>query len=209
MSPWFELHAGGWVDDLPPLYPGTPMLMSSVHPRTKKYVGDRLAAAAWVVAYGHDEKPATGPVLAGCRLEGNKLILSYNTSLLKDDTVSAIIGGISLRDHAVGYQSFRMQVLFKPYNKTNQASAMQVLIGTPFPRAYAESNRHVGPKAYDYPPWQYVDISVSVNFWSCTTFCVAFTILSDQFKIFSARLDRHRTQLQLSWKGLSKATLRA
>ena len=91
----FELYAGGWVDDLPPLYPGTPMLMSSVHPRTKKYVGDRLAAAAWAVAYGHNEKPATGPVLAGCRLEGNKLILSYNTSLLKDDTVRLIIGAIS------------------------------------------------------------------------------------------------------------------
>ena len=31
---------GSWVDNLPPLYPGTPMLMSSVHPRTKKYGRD-------------------------------------------------------------------------------------------------------------------------------------------------------------------------
>ena len=67
-----------------------------------------------------------------------------------------------------------MQVLFKPYNKTNQASAMQVLVGTPFPRAYAESNSHVGPKTYDYPPWQYVDISVSVDISECTTFRVAY-----------------------------------
>ena len=63
-----------------------------------------------------------------------------------------------------------MQVLFKPYNKTNQASAMQVLIGTPFPRAYAESNSHVGPKTYDYPPWQYVDISVSVDIFELLDF---------------------------------------
>lgn len=157
------------MDDLPPLYPGTPMLMSSVHPRTKKHVGDRLAAAAWAVAYNHDEKPATGPVLAGCRLEGKRLILSYNTSLLKDDTVSAIVGDISLQGHLSLLEYNRLiafsgtQVLFKGYNRTNQASAMQVLIGAPFPRAYAESNTHVGPKIYDYPPWQYVDISVSVD----------------------------------------------
>jgi hypothetical protein len=41
----------------------------------------------------------------------------------------------------------------------NNASAMQVLIGTPFPRAFAESNTHSGPKSYDYPPWQYAEIS--------------------------------------------------
>ena len=64
-----------------------------------RYVGDRLAAAAWSVAYGHAEKPATGPVLAGCRLQGSRLILSYNASLLKDDTVTPLISvGISPRD---------------------------------------------------------------------------------------------------------------
>ena len=91
-----------------------------------------------------------------------------------------------------------MQVLFKPYNKTNQASAMQVLIGTPFPRAYAESNSHVGPKIYDYPPWQYVDISVSVDIFELLDFSRRIPILSDQFNCFSVRLDRHRTQLRLS-----------
>ena len=48
---------------------------------------------------------------------------------------------------------------FKGYNKTNHASATQVIVGSPFPRADAEANTHKGPKVMDYPkPWQYVDI---------------------------------------------------
>lgn len=44
---------GTWKNNLPPIYHNTPHLMSSVHPRTKKHVGDRLAQAAWTgKAYG-------------------------------------------------------------------------------------------------------------------------------------------------------------
>ena len=45
-------------------------------------------------------------------------------------------------------------VRFKGYNKTNQGSTMQVLVGMPFPRAFAEANTHNAAKEFDYPPWQ-------------------------------------------------------
>ena len=99
-------------------------------------MGDRLAAAAWNVAYGHTEQPATGPVIAGCVVEGSKIIISYNTTLLGTDAVK-----------------------FKGYNKANKASAVEVLVGTPFPVAYADSNAHKGPKVMDSPPWQNADIA--------------------------------------------------
>lgn len=129
-------HPGHWINDLPPLYPSTPMLMSSVHPRTKAHVGQRLAAAAWNVAYGHTEQPASGPVIAGCSVVGSKIIIAYNTTLLGTDAV-----------------------LFKGYNKSNRASAMEVLVGTPFPFEYADGNSHKGPKVMDSPPWQNADIA--------------------------------------------------
>jgi hypothetical protein len=75
-------------------------------------------------------------VIAGCTVEGNKIVITYNTTLLASDTV-----------------------LFKGYNKTNNASAMEVLVGTPFPLDYADGNSHKGPKAMDSPPWQNAHIA--------------------------------------------------
>ena len=92
-------------------------------------------SAAWNVAYGHTEQPATGPVLAGCLVVGSTIVLTYNRSLLASDSVR-----------------------FKGYNKANKASNMEVLVGTPFPYAYADGNGHLGPKQYDSPPWQNADI---------------------------------------------------
>ena len=45
MSSYDSRH-GGWKDGHVPIYPGTSHLVSSVHPRTKKFVGERLAQAA-------------------------------------------------------------------------------------------------------------------------------------------------------------------
>jgi len=115
------------------------MLMSSVHPRTKKHVGDRLAAGAWRQAYGKTKDPGVGPVISGCEVHGDKIVLLFNTTLLASDAV-----------------------LFKGYNKTNNASATQVLF-EPFPRAFAEGNADKGPKVYDYPPWQTADITAGAD----------------------------------------------
>lgn len=126
-----------WVNGKPPLWPSTPGLMSSVHPRTKKYVGDRLAAAAWYGdAYGHMDKPAVGPVLSGCTLSGSTITLTFNTTLLRGETV-----------------------VMKPWNATMRASATQVLVNKPFPRAEETANFHLGPKVMDYPPWTYAPIA--------------------------------------------------
>ena len=59
-----------------PQFPGagqpvTPSAGPTIHPRVKRQVGERLATAAWSVAYGHDDSPFVGPVLAGCALETN------------------------------------------------------------------------------------------------------------------------------------------
>ena len=61
------------------------------------------------------------------QVAGDKIVLRFNTTLLASD-----------------------RVLFKGYNKSNNASATQVLF-EPFPRAYAEGNADEGAKVYDPP----------------------------------------------------------
>ena len=81
--------------------------MGSIHPRVKRPVGARLAAAAAVLAYGQDDRPATGPVVAGCALEWRRadggaggggdeaaaarlvptLVIEFDAALLKGDAV--------------------------------------------------------------------------------------------------------------------------
>lgn len=53
----------------------------SIHPRLKKPVGQRLAAAALSAVYGWPG-PVTGPTLAGCSLGPGTLTLAFNASLL-------------------------------------------------------------------------------------------------------------------------------
>ena len=54
-----------------------------IHPRLKKPVGQRLAAAALPIAYAWPG-PATGPTLAGCTLDGgsNTIMMTFNATLL-------------------------------------------------------------------------------------------------------------------------------
>lgn len=48
-----------------------------IHPRDKKPVGDRLAAAAASIAYGL-QGPFTGPTLAGCQMAHGKITVQFN-----------------------------------------------------------------------------------------------------------------------------------
>jgi sialate O-acetylesterase len=58
-----------------------------IHPRDKKPVGDRLGAAAFNTVYGGQEA-ATGPTLSGCAVDATSLTVSFNSSLLKGDTIN-------------------------------------------------------------------------------------------------------------------------
>ena len=62
----------------------TATVMGGIHPRSKKPVGDRLGRAAYNTIYG-GTRAYTGPTLAGCSLEGGKLTIRFNTTLLRDD----------------------------------------------------------------------------------------------------------------------------
>lgn len=61
--------------------------MGGIHPRVKRIVGERLAAAARVIAYGDKSTAWTGPVLRSCNLKGTTLSLSFDESLLGDDAI--------------------------------------------------------------------------------------------------------------------------
>lgn len=52
-----------------------------IHGRSKKPVGDRLAASLAVLSYGKPG-PVTGPTIAGCKKSGNSITVSFNESLL-------------------------------------------------------------------------------------------------------------------------------
>jgi hypothetical protein len=58
-----------------------PFYMGSLHPRTKKIVADRLGQAAYTVAFGGGL--TTGPVISGCTLGAQTLVLTFNSSLLR------------------------------------------------------------------------------------------------------------------------------
>lgn len=123
-----------------PIAPYTNVMISAIHPRTKQYVGRRLATAAWATAYGHSDEPAHGPVISGCSLSSGgvgsakEITLYFNTSLMKTDTL-----------HFKG--------CYKQASTGGLPScATQVLLGTSgsFPRAQAIANHHGAPKEWDY-----------------------------------------------------------
>ena len=64
----------------------TKSYMGSIHPRSKKPVGDRLAKAAYNLLYG-GEASFTGPTLAGCALSQTELVIHFSTGMLRGDKV--------------------------------------------------------------------------------------------------------------------------
>ncbi|KAL1498529.1 hypothetical protein AB1Y20_013850 [Prymnesium parvum] len=71
----------------------TPALMpgfAGLHPRLKRPVGERLAAAALRQVYGHTEGAFTGPTLAGCTRRRDRLVLRFNASLLRGERVRVL-----------------------------------------------------------------------------------------------------------------------
>jgi sialate O-acetylesterase len=62
----------------------TPVAMSGLHPRSKKYVGDRLGIAAFNTVYG-GTNAFTGPTLEGCSLHDDGLEIFFNSALLRGD----------------------------------------------------------------------------------------------------------------------------
>ena len=78
--------------------PYTGQFMGGIHPRVKKLVGERLAKAARALVYKDADMVWTGPVLSSCALNGNTLVLSFDQSMLKDDTIMVRRGYVILYD---------------------------------------------------------------------------------------------------------------
>ena len=57
--------------------------MGPIHPRDKKPVGERLAASAAVIAYGH-KGHSNGPTISGCTMSGDKITISFNKTMLAE-----------------------------------------------------------------------------------------------------------------------------
>lgn len=64
----------------------TASVMGGIHPRNKKPVGDRLAQAAYNTVYGGNAI-YTGPTLSSCGVSGSTMIIQFNSTLLRGDTV--------------------------------------------------------------------------------------------------------------------------
>ena len=127
----------------------TPQLMGGVHPSTKIHVGERLAQAAWSLHYMHPEVPFTGPVVSACGLEksaefsgATTLRVEFNTTLLGAEKVE-----------------------ISAYNKTEQASATFVRVGTPLPDNAWENlvYQNRAPWWEDDSTWHSVDIVPSTS----------------------------------------------
>jgi len=82
---------------------GTTPVMGGIHPRDKKPVGDRLGLAAFNTVYG-GTGPATGPTISGCEVQGGQLVVQFNQTILRGDTV-----------------------LIQPYNATLNMSYLEVM----------------------------------------------------------------------------------
>ena len=52
---------------------------NDIHPLDKKDVGDRLALLAEKIAYGDSQVVASGPIYQSAKVEGNKMIISFNS----------------------------------------------------------------------------------------------------------------------------------
>ena len=68
--------------------PHTSFFMGGIHPRPKRAVGARLAAAARNLIYGDLSTPYTGPVLQGCSVKGGSIELRFDPQFLPGDAVA-------------------------------------------------------------------------------------------------------------------------
>ena len=59
---------------------------SPLHPRPKIYVGQRLARKANKFIYGNDGI-WSGPLISGCSMENNKIIINFNKTMLYEESV--------------------------------------------------------------------------------------------------------------------------
>ena len=53
---------------------------NDIHPDNKKVVGDRLALAAWKLAYNEKDLVASGPLFRSATIENNKILLSFENT---------------------------------------------------------------------------------------------------------------------------------
>ena len=65
---------------------GTSQYMGGIHPRSKVYVGRRLATAALNTVYNGDAS-YTGPTIAGCKLSSSSLTIHFNQKMLRGDKI--------------------------------------------------------------------------------------------------------------------------
>eukprot|EP00038_Savillea_parva_P008482 m.177256 g.177256 ORF g.177256 m.177256 type:complete len:720 (-) comp14315_c0_seq1:22-2181(-) len=65
---------------------GTMSFMGGLHPRSKRPVGQRLARACYNTVYG-GTKTFTGPTISGCTMSKSTLVIDFNTTLLRGETV--------------------------------------------------------------------------------------------------------------------------
>ena len=74
-------HRGLWTNSTPN--------QSSLHPRTKGISSDRLAQAAYASVYQPNTTSvlSTGPVFTGCEIIGSTLIITFDSSRLKGESV--------------------------------------------------------------------------------------------------------------------------
>ncbi len=79
------------IYDLDPIWAGAQWNPSTVHPRVKRPIGERMANVALANIYGQSVA-WSGPTLAGVEIQGNKLVLTFDhigdgLKLTKSDTV--------------------------------------------------------------------------------------------------------------------------
>ena len=104
--------------------------MGPIHPRAKKQVGVRLAQGAAVLSYAKTG-PVTGPTLSGCAVEGTKVIVKFNSTLLTggkmnvqeyfkgvtDPETGKLAGGSSMTEVLVNKTAFCLQVKKIPQHR--------------------------------------------------------------------------------------------
>lgn len=84
---------------------GTKFYMGGIHPRLKKPIGDRLAAAANGVVYG-GSGAVSGPTISGCSVEDNGLVVTFDKDMMKGGKLL-----VQKYNQTKGYEMSSFQVL--------------------------------------------------------------------------------------------------